>query len=822
MIQADILREVYSDPAGFTVLKTNHTQTRIWFMGDGVVRIRTSFGNRFPEESLSLIRTAWPDLYDNLLGQERQRTVPLEAKTDDRDPGQHVISCDGIVVTVRHSPFSISCGPENAPSAFRDVPGRAYTYQAGQVTHSFCLDEGSFYGFGEKTGRLEKTGSKMRMSNKDACGYDPIRTDPLYKHIPWFIKLSPDSRVACGIYYNTSADCEFDIGREYNGYWPRMGQFQTFSDEVDLFYVAGPTMKDVVKRFCRLTGCAPMLPRYAYGYLGSTMFYSELPENCDREILGFVDKASRLNIPCTNYQLSSGYTTDAGGKRNVFSWNYGKFPDPAQFISEMKNRGVTVTPNIKPALLTTNPLYDTFREAGAFIRTANGEPYITQFWGGKGSFVDFTNPAARQLWQTHLEESLLDYGISSVWNDNNEFDIADDEAICCNEGLTTPACQLRARLPMLMNIAAKQVLQRKYPDIRPYQVTRSGNTGIGRYAQTWTGDNYTSWESLRYNIATMLGCGLSGIPLTGSDIGGFAGPAPDAELFARWIWCGVLLPRFSIHSANNDNTVTEPWMYPEIMDAVHTAFRLRSSLLPYLYSLGANAHLTGEPILRPMVYEFPDDPKVRFEDVDFMLGDGILAACVVDKGATERSVYLPKETAFYDFYTRQRYEGGQIIHVSAPLDKTPLFQRSGSIVALREDQTIQLWICPEQPCTFTLYEDDGISNDFENGVYCSTQFRLTRSSSQLSVSGKQQGSYVPEEKIQFNIQCANIAPVEIHWNGKKLQQILDEERFRNAQDGWHYFHSSKICTVKFQNGRNLDELVVNFGQFDLIRMDFEA
>jgi len=560
MKQADILCGINWDPSGFLTLKTRQTQTRIWFMGDGIVRIRTSFSGHFPEASLSLVWTAWEDHYDRLLGPERRRTVPLEPVVSESGENQLLLTCGDLVVTVQRAPFSISCGRKDSAPSFRDVPGRAYTYSRGHITHSFCLDDSNFYGFGEKTGRLEKTGTHMRMSNKDACGYDPVRTDPLYKHVPWFLKLSPDGQEACGIYYNTAADCEFDIGREYNGYWPRMGQYEAAADKVDLFYIAGPSMRDVVKRFCRLTGCAAMLPRYALGYLGSTMFYSELPENCDREILNFVDKTHREGIPCTNFHLSSGYTTDSTGKRNVFSWNRDKFPDPAQFIAEMENRGAVVTPNVKPALLTTNPLYDTFLEAGAFIRRSSGEPYITQFWGGKGSFVDFTNPVGRSLWQQYMESSLLDYGIHSVWNDNNEFDIADDDAICENEGMPTPAIQLRASLPMLMNITSMQALVRKFPNQRLYQVTRSGSAGISRYAQTWTGDNLTCWESLRYNIATMLGCGLSGISLTGSDIGGFAGPAPDAELFVRWIWCGILLPRFSIHSANNDNTVTEPWM----------------------------------------------------------------------------------------------------------------------------------------------------------------------------------------------------------------------------------------------------------------------
>lgn len=819
MKQADILHTVYSDPSGFILLETAHSLTRVWFMGDGVVRIRTTFDGHFPEESLCLVRTAWEDHYDFLLEKERIRTTPLTPVLDSSDPKRLLLICDGLWVSVQRDPFCICCGRKDSAPSFREISGRAYTYSNGRITHSFSLDDSSFYGFGEKTGHLEKTGTRMVMSNKDACGYDPIRTDPLYKHVPFFIKLSPDGQDACGIYYNTSADCEFDIGREYNGYWPAMGQYMAFEKEVDLFYIAGPAMADVVKRFCRLTGCPAMLPRYALGYLGSTMFYSELPENCDKEILSFVEKAKQEGIPCTNFQLSSGYTTDSAGKRNVFSWNERKFSDPGEFIAEMERRSATVTPNIKPALLTTNPLYETFRQAGAFIRDSRGEPYITRFWGGMGSFVDFSNPDARSLWQTCTEKNLLDYGISSVWNDNNEFDIMDEDAVCCNEGHPISARQIRARLPMLMAITAKQALERRFPHKRLYQVTRSGNTGIGRYAQTWTGDNRTGWDSLRYNIATMLGSGLSGISLTGSDIGGFSGPAPDAELFLRWIWCGVLLPRFSIHSANNDNTVTEPWMYPENMDSVRKAFHLRERLLPYLYTLSAHAHNSGEPILRPMVYTFPQDCAVRFEDVDFMMGDGLLSACVVEPGVETRSVYLPRDEVFYDFHTRKRYTGGQRITVSAPMDQTPLFQRGGSILPLQEKDGIHLWICPDRPCSFALYEDDGISNEYLHGHYRSTEFTLTKDVNLTRIRCHCQGHFTPEARIVYEIQCSTVAPVKVIWNGKVLPQILDLNRFEQAQYGWHYHHSTKVATVKCRAGRDLNELLINFGKFDLIRMD---
>lgn len=820
MKEADYLLDYKIIDSSYILLNTTSSQTRIYFMGDGVIRIHTSFNGIFTNESLSLVWTAWEDLYDDLLKDERIHTTPLVPNIND-ELEKLIISCDNLIVSINKKPFSISFLNSNNEILFEDVKGRSYTYSNGQVTHSFCLDDSNFYGFGEKTGRLEKTNTRMKMSNKDACGYDATSTDPLYKHIPWFIKLSNDGSKLCGVYYNTSSDCGFDIGKEYNGYWPRMGQYQAYEEEVDMFFIAGKSFGELINKFTKLTGRPMLLPKYAFNYLGSTMYYSELEKDCDKEILDFIDHTKREELLCYNYHLSSGYTTDDHHRRNVFSWNNLKFPNPKEFISQMDKRNVSLTPNIKPCILKTNPIYERFKNEKAFISTKNGEPYVLKFWGGDGSLVDFTNPSARNLWQEYIESSLLDYGIYSIWNDNNEFDINDDEVVCFNEGEAKKAIKVKARLPMLMNIVSKKAIEKAYPNKRLYQVTRSGNTGINRYAQTWTGDNYTSWNTLKYNIATMLGSGLSGIANTGSDIGGFAGPCPDSELFNRWIWCGVLLPRFSIHSANNDNTVTEPWMYKEIMPSIKKAFKLREKLLPYLYSLNAHANKTGEPILRPMVYEFTSDINCRYEDVDFMIGDSLLAACVVTKGAKEREVYLPKDEIFYDFFTRKPYKGGKTIRVPAPLDTTPLFQKGGSIIPLANDDSIEIWICPNKDYTFTLYEDDGVSNEYLNGEYLNTKFSLKRKQGTVIITSTKSGNYNPSKNLIYYVQCDNLAPKKIYFNNKELPMYLDEERFNKKDKGWHYFPSNKTCAIKCEDGRSLDSLEVCFDIFDLIQMDIK-
>src|SRR5699024_130006 len=152
-------------------------------------------------------------------------------------------------------------------------------------------------------------------------------------------------------------------------------------------------------------------------------------------------------------------------------------------------------------------------------------------------------------------------------------------------------------------------------------VCRAGHAGIQRLAQTWAGDNYTSWDSLRGNIATILGMGLSGVANHGCDIGGFFGPRPEPELLVRWVQNGIFQPRFSIHSTNTDNTVTEPWMYPDCTDLIREAIRLRYRLFPFLYTRMAYAHKTGLPIWQAMVCAFQNDPACDEQGIDFMVGD---------------------------------------------------------------------------------------------------------------------------------------------------------------------------------------------------------
>ena len=225
-------------------------------------------------------------------------------------------------------------------------------------------------------------------------------------------------------------------------------------------------------------------------------------------------------------------------------------------------------------------------EHQGFMQKAEGDaPEVSSFWSETGSYVDFTSPAGYEWWRDQVRDELLAKGIDATWNDNNEYEIWDDAAHCAGFGAEMPIGLVRPALTLLMLRASRDAQADSVAwTLRPYLISRSGSPGAQRYAQTWSGDNESSWHTLRWNLPMGLGLSLSGWPNTGHDVGGFVGAKPDPELLVRWVQCGVFFPRFTIHSWQFDNSATEPWMYPEVLPIVRDAMRLRYRLLPYLYA----------------------------------------------------------------------------------------------------------------------------------------------------------------------------------------------------------------------------------------------
>ena len=817
----------------FSVM-TNSVEIRILFLTDSILRIRAGFDGDFAEESYSLVMTAWEDRMDDFLKGRRTRVEAADAVLSDGDR-EAVIEGRILKVVVEKDPFRICVYDKEGTLLHADIVDLAYMEDSNhrRIHTSEISPEDCFYGFGEKSGSFNKAQKFMSMSPKDAMGYNPRETDSLYKHIPFYIKLNRGTRKAVGYFYHNTCECDFDMGREKSNYWKPHSRYRTDGGDIDLFLIAGPSVRQVVERYTDLTGKSAMLPRYALGYLGSSMYYPELDNDCDDAILDFIDTTREEKIPVDGFQLSSGYCTvetDKGIKRCVFTWNKKRFKDPREFFAQMEKRGVTVSPNVKPGILLIHPKLDEMKAKGMFIKASDSdEPGIGTWWGGKGVFADFTNPSTRTYWKEMLKENVLEYGTSSVWNDNCEYDsLVDKDCRCDFEGKGGTIGQLKSVMSNIMCHITDEAIHETFTNTRPYIVCRSGHCGIQRYAQTWAGDNLTCWDSLKYNIATILGMSLSGVANQGCDIGGFYGPSPEAELMVRWIQNGIFQPRFSIHSTNTDNTVTEPWMYGDCTDYIREAIGLRYQLSPYLYSLMERAHETGLPIMEPMCSAFQEDVKCYEEGVDFMLGDSLLVANVVEKDAVSRKVYLPEGETFYDFYTRAAYEGGRTVELPVDLGSIPLFVRSGAIIPMAEDRLdnlktqqaehLRILCAADRDGRFELYEDDGISMDYEKGGCLKTSITMT-AGERTVLDFHQEGHYETAVKTPYlDMIHREKAPYWVKADGETIPHFLHRRKFEDADCGWYYSQRLKSVQIKYPNPKKDYQVIVSFEQFDLIGM----
>lgn len=654
-----------------------------------------------------------------------------------------------------------------------DLKGYAYRYNTDgrDIFHYTQRFEGEhYYGFGERAGKLSKVGRRMRMLNLDAIGYSAKTTDPLYKHCSFYITYNPQLQLAYGILYDNLSTTTFDMGKEIDAY--KGGPYRYYHAEdgdLDYYLIYGSTIEAVIEKYTKLIGRPMLPPKWSLGYLGSTMSYTEA-EDAQEQLKQFSQLCQKHDIPCDMFHLSSGYTTNEQNERCVFTWNRSRIPDPQAMVDDFHAAGIRLSPNLKPHMLKTHPYYDDVAQQGGFIKKADKDsPQTSTIWSGglnemdAGSYLDFTSSAGYGWWKKQATEQLLNYGIDALWNDNNEYEVWEVAARCDGFGHPIPVNMIRPLQPLLMAHASYHALLEYYPNQRPFVVSRSGAAGIQRYAQTWSGDNTTSWNNMKYNVSMSLGSSLSGMPNNGNDVGGFFGPKPEPELLVRWVQSHIFHPRFSIHSWNFDKSATEAWMYPEVLDIIRDAIHLRYRLIPYFYSLLFESTQTGHPIMRPLVYHFPNDEQCHNASFDFLLGSHLLVATVLEKGAQSRSVYLPKGAMWCDFYTGDWYEGGQTITIPVEMETVPLFARDGGLISMgqvmpyigaKADNVRQVFVYPHPQAgenTFALIEDDGVSFDYQAGVYTALNLRVrsTADTVELAIDTAPHNFNLPYEQIEF-------------------------------------------------------------------------
>ena len=658
-------------------------------------------------------------------------------------------------VHVRSRPFALAWSLADGTPFASDRVTYPYEWrQAGRLLrHAMTRDRGDrYFGLGDKTGPIDKHGRRLRTLALDALGYDAETSDPLYKHWPYLIVREPSRGVTYGVYYDTLCSTTFDLGCEHDNYHGFYRYAEIDDGDLDYYLFVGPALRDVVRKFAELTGTMHFGPRWSLGYANTAMNLTDAPD-AQARLDAFIEEATRHDVPISAFHFGSGYGS-IGKRRYVFTWNASKFPDPRRLVAKFKRAGIHLVANIKPCLLDDHPAYSEVAREGAFVNhAATRDPCVGQFWDGEGAHVDFTNPAGVRWWQESLRTQLLDYGLAG-WNDNNEYEIWDEDGQSDGFGVSLPIARSRPLHPLLMTRATFEAQASHASEERVYTVTRAGSPGIQRYAQTWSGDNTTSWRTLKWNIRMGLTMSLSGMFNVGHDVGGFHGPVPDPELLVRWVQSGAFSPRFIMNSWKDGGEVNTPWLHREVLPIIRDWIRFRYRLLPYVYTLYWRAARFGEPMLRPRCYDFPDDPRAFDDSDDFLLGPSLLVGSVVEPAQRERAVYLPRRPeGWIDFWTGEQRRAATTVIAPAPLERIPLFVPAGTILpttdtadmSRRHDEPSRaLRVYPgarRGEASFTLYEDDGLSHRHREGEHALVECRLEWTPRAVCLSASKRGNY---------------------------------------------------------------------------------
>jgi len=647
----------------------------------------------------------------------------------------------------------------------------------------------SFFGLGDKPTEFNIRGKRFTLWGTDTYAFAKDQ-DPLYRNIPFYIGLN--NGIAYGLFFDNTFKSFFDFGHQEEdkvSFWADGG-------ELNYYYIHGPHMMDVVKRYSSLTGRHPMPPLWALGY--HQCRWSYFPEKKVKDIArNFRDR----KIPCDAIYLDIDYMD---GYR-CFTWNKKYFPDPKRMIRELKADGFQTVVIIDPGIKVDENyyVYKEAKEKNYFCRRCDDYFMEGHVWPGRCQFPDFTNPEVREWWGDLFKE-YVEMGIAGIWNDMNEPAVF---------GLGTFPNDVRHNFDgkrgshrKAHNIYGMQMVRATYEGLkklqgkRPFTITRSGYAGVQRYSSVWTGDNVASWEHLRLAGTMCQRLSISGVSFCGSDIGGFTGE-PDGELFTRWIQLGVFAPLMRAHSAG-DTPEREPWSFGTLYEDICRQYiELRYKLLPYIYSAFWEHYRYGFPILRPVVMHEQGNMDNHFRQDEFTFGDKILVFPIYEPGIESVEVYLPRGK-WYFFWDNKIHKGGNSVQVDTPLDILPIFIKAGSVIPEYpvmqytqefeiQELSLNIYYSDYLVNSF-IYEDQGEGYGYENQHYIERKFYVSGNDTNFYINQNTEGNFSPRYE-NYRIKIIGL-PFKVNkvlidgWENNTFTQdnahtliILCDKNFKNIE-----------------------------------------
>ncbi len=697
----------------------------------------------------------------------------LPAKAQINETGDEVdIVTDSLKAVIHKKPFAVAFYTTDGKLINEDEPGLSTTWVEQSVTtYKKMQDDEHFIGLGEKTGNLDRKGNGYTNWNSDVYGYS-ISQDPLYSTIPFYIGIHHNLNY--GIFLDNTYQSDFNFGASNN----RFSSFGARGGEMNYYFIYHKKLADIIASYTWLTGRMPLPPMWALGYQQNR--YSYYPAD---EVLRIAHTLREKRIPADGITLDIHYMD----KYQLFTWNKGRFPDPAGMNAELNKLGFKTTVIVDPGIKVEKgaKAYESGLKDDIYIKYPDGQYYTGQVWPGWCNFTDFTNPKGREWWHKQVK-FFAESGVSGIWNDMNEFSTwgqkAPDNVLFNYDGHLTSMLQAHNVYGLQMARSSYEGAVEQFKE-RPFVLSRSGYAGLQRYSALWTGDNRAEDDHMLQGVRLLNSLGVSGVAFTGMDIGGFTGN-PTTPLYVRWMELGAFIPYYRNHTALNSKAA-EPWTFGEdALDIVRNYISLRYQMLPYIYSTFYNATQNGMPVMRSLAIDYTFDPKVMDANYQnqFQFGDAFMIA-PFESTKDYGKVYFPKGT-WYELYTGAKEEGGSTKTIDLNINKLPVYVKGGSIIPMQS----LIQSTAEQPTdtltvhiyngdtanSFVYYEDDGKSFDYKKGDFYKRTISLDPQNNSI-IFNAAEGSYKSHFKYIKVMLHGFDNVIAIKQNGSQLK--LDQSSF---------------------------------------------
>ncbi|MFD7295214.1 alpha-xylosidase [Streptomyces sp. NPDC059897] len=590
------------------------------------------------------------------------------------DAGTGVVRRDGTRVELSSGALSV-CLDEAAPweLSFRDADGREITSSGHKGTAFFRTGDGEHhmaaqlalgvgeqvYGLGERFTPFVRNGQVVDMWQADGG----TSSEQAYKNVPFSLHVSPAG--AYGVFVAHPGRVSYEIGSESVGQM----QFSVEDQSLEYYVVAGPTPKDVLRRYTALTGRPALPPAWSFGLWLTTSFTTQYDEET---VTSFVDGMAERDIPLSVFHFDCFWMREY--QWSDFEWDPAVFPDPEGMLARLKERGLRISVWINPYIAQKSTLFEEAAAHGYLVKRAGGDIWQWDLWQAGMALVDFTNPQARSWFRGKLKV-LLDQGVDCFKTDFGERIPTD---VVWHDG-SDPE-RMHNYYTHLYNEVVFDLLEKERGRGESVLFARSATAGGQQFPVHWGGDCFSSFGAMAESLRGGLSLSLSGFGFWSHDIGGFEG-TPDASVFKRWLAFGLLSSHSRLHGSSSYRV---PWEFgDEAVDVARQFTRLKHRLMPYLYGAAAEAHTTGVPLMRPMLLDFPGDPTARALDRQYMLGPDLLVAPVFSEDG-DVEFYVPEGT-WTHLLTGERVEGPAWRRERHSFDSLPLYVRPGAVLPMGAD-----------------------------------------------------------------------------------------------------------------------------------------